>query len=240
MKVTRKHAHSSALALLLLVGCGAAPEGNDAARATADEASATSTLDACQRYATQHYQRVSPESFASLQLLEEAANEEKYEDRVGSQFVSTVLSGRGIWQGKTGGPSNVHFTCLLENAEKPVFVDVVEEGPRDPVQVCWDGFEPSGWGEMTECLQASLKREEAALADLLTKAGQQAGSSLDKTAAEQTLQESNAQWAKYRDIECDRRQAFVAGRNHPDIGELTCLIRKTAERSSDLRFDESL
>ena len=157
MKVTRKHAQVSTLALLLLAGCWSAPEGDDAASSTADEPSATSTLDA-----------------------------------------------------------------------------------RDPVQVCWDGFEPSGWGKLTECLEASLKREEAALASLLTKAGEQAGRSLDKTSAEQALRESNAQWVKYRDSECARRQAFVAGRNHPDIGELTCLIRETAERSSDLRFDESL
>lgn len=238
--MTRPYAQSSTLLLLLLVGCSPAPEGHGAAGATTDEPAATSTLAACQGYATSHYQRVSPERFASLQLLEEESKEEKYGDRVGSQLVSTVLKGRGIWQNKTDGPSNIRFTCLLENPAEPIFVDVVEEGPRDPVQVCWDGFEPSGWDKMTECLGAALKREEAALANELTKAGQQAGSSLDKASAEHTLQESNAQWVEYRDSECARRLASVAGRNHPDIGELTCLIRKTAERSSDLRFDESL
>lgn len=110
--------------------------------------------------------------------------------------------------------------------------------PRDPVDVCWDGFEPGEWGKMTQCLQDSLKRAEAALADSLAKAAQQAAESLDKIAAKQTLQESNAQWIKYRDAECARQQAFVAGRNHPDIGELTCLIRKTAQRIDDMNFDE--
>ena len=196
------------------------------------------TLDACQRHATRHYQQASPERFVSIRLLEENVKEEKYEDKVGSQFVSTVLSGHGIWQDKAGGPSDVHFICLLENSTKPVFVAIVEDRRRDPVDVCWDGFEPSGWGKMTQCLQDSLKREEAALADLLVKANQQAGQSLDKISARKTLKVSNAQWLKYRDTECARRQAFVAGRNHPDIGELTCQIHKTADRISDLKFDD--
>lgn len=238
MNVTRKHSHGSMLALFLMTGCWLALGGSHPARADADEPSATPGLDACQGFATRHYRQLNPDQFVSVRLLEEGVNQDKYEDKVGSQFVSTVLSGQGIWQDKTGGPSNVRFVCLLENPEKPVFVDIVEDGPRDPVDVCWDAFEPAEWGKMTQCLQDSLKREEAALADALNKATQQAGQSLDKASAKKTLQESNAQWVKYRDIECDRRQAFVAGRNHPDIGELTCKIQKTAERISDLQFDE--
>lgn len=231
-----KHSHRSMLALSFLAGCWLAFGGDRPARA--DEPSETPILDACQRHATRHYQQVSPDRFVSIRLLEEGVKEEKYEAKVGSQSISTVLSGRGIWQDKAGGSSDVRFTCLLENSAKPVFVAIAEDKRRDPVAVCWDGFEPSGWGKMTQCLQESLKREEAALADLLNKAAQQAEQSLDKISAKQTLQESNAQWRKYRDVECARRQAFVAGRNHPDIGELTCQIHKTAERISDLKFDD--
>jgi uncharacterized protein YecT (DUF1311 family) len=238
MRVTMRHRHGSMLALFLLSGCWLALGGSRPARADADEPSASPALEACQRFATRHYQKVRPEHFVAVRLLEEGANAEKYQDKVGSQFVATVLSGRGIWQEKAGGASNVRFTCLLESPDKPVFVELSKDGPRDPADVCWDGFEPSGWGKMTQCLQDSLKRSEAALADSLKKAAQQAGESLDKISAKQTLQESNAQWIKYRDVECARRQAFVAGRNHPDIGELTCKIRKTAERIADLNFDE--
>lgn len=230
--MTMKHSCKTMLALFFLVALGS----DNPARAGSTE---TSTLDACQRYATRHYQQASPGQFVSIQLLEEGVKEEKYENKVGIQSIGTVLSGQAIWQGKAGEPSDVHFICLLENSAKPLFVATVEGKPRDPVAVCWDGFEPSEWGKMTKCLQDSLKREEVALADLLTKAAQQAGQSLDKISAKKTLEESNAQWRKYRDTECDRRQAFVAGRNHPDIGELTCQIQKTAERISDLRFDDN-
>jgi uncharacterized protein YecT (DUF1311 family) len=238
MRVIMRHRRGSALALFLLSGCWLALGGSRPVGADADAPSASPALEACQRFATRHYQQVSPERFVAVRLLEEDANARKYQDKVGSQFVATVLSGRGIWQEKTGGPSNVHFTCLLENPDKPVFIELANDGPRDPADVCWDGFEPSGWGKLTQCLQDSLKRAEAALADSSSKAAKQAGESLDKIAAKQTLQESDAQWIKYRDIECARRQAFVAGRNHPDIGELTCKIHKTAERIADMNFDE--
>jgi len=218
------------LALFLLAGCWLALGSSRSASAD--------SLEACQRFATRHYQQVSPDHFVAVRLLEEGTLAEKYQDKVGSQLIATVLSGRGILQEKAGGPWNVRFTCLLENSDKPVFVELAKDGPRDPADVCWDGFEPAEWGKMTQCLQDSLKRTEAALADSLNKAAQQAGESMDKISAKKLLQESNAQWIKYRDIECDRRQAFVAGRNHPDIGELTCKIRKTAERIADMKFDE--
>jgi uncharacterized protein YecT (DUF1311 family) len=235
--VTRHHSRSSMLVLFLLAAGWFALGSSHPAGADVDEPSKAPAVAACQSYATSHYKQVNPEHFVSIQLLEEDVNEKKYEAKVGTQLVSTVLSGRGIWQDKAGGPSNVRFTCLLENA-KPVFVDVAEDGRRDPVDVCWDGFQPSGWAQMSQCLQDSLKKEEAALADLLTKTAQQAEQTADKISAKKTLQESNAQWVKYRDSECARQQAFVAGRNHPDIPELTCTIRETAERMSDLRFDE--
>ena len=218
------HSRRSKPALFFLAGCWLA------LGARAEEPSQTSTLDACQRYATQR--------FASIQLLEEGAKEAKYEDKVGSQSVSTVLSGHGVWQDKAGGSLDVSFVCLLENSAKPVFVGIVEDKRRDPVAVCWDGFEAAEWGKLTQCLQDSLKREEAALAEALNKATQQAAQSMDKLSAKKTLDESNVQWRKYRDAECDRQQAFVAGRNHPDIGELTCKIHKTAERISDMKFDD--
>ena len=109
---------------------------------------------------------------------------------------------------------------------------------RDAVDLCWDAFEPAEWGKMTDCLQEALKREEAALKAALAEAASQAEQSMDKKSAKLALEKSNATWAAYRDAECDRQLAFVAGRNHPDIGELGCKIRQTAKRVADLKFDE--
>ncbi len=226
------------IGVLLLLAIGGFALTNHNANADDAEPSEHQTLDTCQRYAARYYQQVNSERFQSLRLLEEDLNEEKYEDKAGSQFISTVLSGHGVWTDKSGESSAVRFSCLLENSDKAVFFDIFEDHRRDPVDVCWDRFEPGEWGKMTQCLQDSLKREEAALAKLQNQATQQAEQSQDKASARQTLQDSNARWLQYRDQECARRQAFVAGRNHPDIGTLTCQIRKTDERITDLKFDE--
>ena len=238
MTATTRHRHGSLFALFLFAVCWLALGNSRPARAEDNQTSVGPALEACQRLATRRAQQVSAEQFVAVRLLEEGAQAEKYQDKVGSQAVALVLSGGGIWQAKAGGSWDVRFTCLLETPEKPVFVELAKDGPRDPVAVCWDGFEPAAWGKLTQCLQDSLKRAEAALENALKEAAQQAGASLDKVSAKRTLQESSAQWIKYRDSECDRQQAFVAGRNHPDIGELTCKIRKTAERIADMNFDE--
>ena len=87
-------------------------------------------------------------------------------------------------------------------------------------------------------MQTSLQEEETKLAGLLTKAEQQTQQSRDPVSARQTFEASNTDWQTYRDAECARRQAQVRGRNHPDVGELTCKIRKTRERISDMQFDD--
>lgn len=110
--------------------------------------------------------------------------------------------------------------------------------PADPVARCWDAFEPAEWGKMTDCLQSALKQQEAALQEALAQAEAQAAQSMDKKSATRTLQRSQARWVEYRDAECDRQLAAVAGRNHPDIGELTCRIRQTVQRIANLKFDE--
>jgi uncharacterized protein YecT (DUF1311 family) len=238
MNADLRHPRRSRITVLLMAASCLAFGSHQPARAEGGEPSAPRALAACQRFATHHYQQLNPQKFGFLRLLEEHVTEAKYAESVGSQPVSTVLSGQGIWQDKGGEPTNVRFVCLLEKAEKPIFCDVLEDGRRDPVDVCMDAFQPGGWGPLTDCMRAALKREEATLAAALKTAAQQAGQSMDPLSAKKTLQESNAQWAKYRDAECDRRQAAVAGRNHPDVGELTCRIRTTAERVADMRFDD--
>lgn len=238
MNVTRNRRRASKLALVLLAGGWFVLAGPAAVRAQAPEPSATPAFAACQLFATRHVQQSYPDRMVSIRLLEEGLSEEKGGDKVGSQSVATVLSGQGIWKEKAAGPSNARFVCLLENAATPVYVHVVPMGRRDPADVCWDGFAASEWGKLTQCLQDALKREEAALAERLNAAAQQADQTFDKLSAKKTLQESTAQWSRYRDAECDRQLAFVAGRNHPDIGEFTCKIRKTAQRIADLNFDE--
>jgi hypothetical protein len=59
--------------------------------------------------------------------------------------------------------------------------------PSDPVAHCWDAFEAAEWGKLTDCLQATLVEQEAALEEALAQATVQAGQSMDKKSATRTL-----------------------------------------------------
>ena len=139
-----------------------------------------------------------------------------------------------------GGPALAQATETGARADSaPVQNSAAEpQGQPDPVALCWNTFEAGEWGRMTDCLQEALKRQETLLEEALRQASAQAAQSLDSKSAARTLKQSSARWVSYRESECERQQAFVAGRNHPDIGELTCRIRQTAQRIADLKFDE--
>jgi uncharacterized protein YecT (DUF1311 family) len=225
----RTFAHAG-LALCLLLG-------SRALAGAASDAPDNPTLAACQSYATAQYQKTRGAQFGSIDLLDEGLDNAKSDTKAGAQSVTSVLSGGAVWKGKTGEPKETRFACLLDGAT-PIFFLTLGETRRSPADACWDGFEAAAWDQLGKCLGDALKREEAALEKRLTQATDDGKQSMDRASVEKTLKESNVQWAKYRDAECDRRLAAVMGRNHPDVGELTCRLQKTSQRIEDLRFDE--
>lgn len=96
-------------------------------------------------------------------------------------------------------------------------------------------------GEAVPCLKETLHREEERLAKLEVKAKSQAQmveSRWPDLSVGKSLAQSTTKWKQYRDQECDRRDKFRAGGNHPDITLYECMIQKTRERIQDLSFDE--
>lgn len=192
----------------------------------------------CEEFANTFYQSYSPGTFDRIMLFQNDLSEEKYEAKAGSQFVSTVLSGTGLILGKTGNASDIRFTCLLENSEKPVFFHLTEDPLPDPVMSCAARFDTIG--EAVPCLEKTLQDAETKLSRLEARAETDAKAVLThwpQAKTTQALIQSNADWKKYRDNECARRLAFYTGGNHPDIPRLGCLIQKTRERIMDLSGD---
>lgn len=197
-------------------------------------------LAACQSFAADWYRQENPDNFESITLEQTGLDEEKYEDKVGSQFISTVLSGYGQLKYRDEKPSPIQFTCLLESDEKAVFFHPSEGQPPDAVKQCWDHFQPGDWGSMQDCLTKALAKAELALGKLETEAKTQAEkveSRFPDSAAHESLDNSITQWKAYRDAECARRDAFRTGGNHPDVARYECLIRKTQERIRDFEFE---
>lgn len=198
-------------------------------------------LASCQRYATQWYQQENPDTFQSITLSKQDLNEEKYEGKVGTQFVSTLLSGQGTLHYKGESPSPVQFTCLLENDQKAVFFHTTESQKPDAAKTCWANFQPGDWSGLQNCLKQALNQEETQLKDLQTQAttwAQKVDERWQQAQAKSKLTQSVTQWQNYRDQECDRQDAFRTGGNHPDVSRLECLLRKTEQRIQDFHSEE--
>jgi hypothetical protein len=81
-------------------------------------------LRQCERYAAVQFKKRN-EQFKRFIIDRASANENKYADRVGTQFVSTVYSGKALYEAG-GAPVIVRFICLHAGYRKgPVFVYVM-------------------------------------------------------------------------------------------------------------------
>jgi len=80
----------------------------------------------CSRFASVQFSRHDP-SFRRFVIERITVQDDKYADLVGHQFVSTVYSGRAIYE-SAAGPKRVRFVCLHAGMSRgPVFVYALPE-----------------------------------------------------------------------------------------------------------------
>jgi hypothetical protein len=92
----------SALAALLCLLC-------TAPSALAQKSTEDGLRD-CEKLAAVKFKRENPD-FKKFAIDRADAEEDKFADKVGTQFVSTVYHGKAVYQ-SSGEPDNVHFICL--------------------------------------------------------------------------------------------------------------------------------
>ena len=92
-------------ALLAAVAAGALA----AAPALAQKSTEDGLRD-CEKLAALKFRQENP-AFKTFAITRANVEEDKFADKVGSQFVSTVYHGKAIYQ-SSGEPAEVHFICL--------------------------------------------------------------------------------------------------------------------------------
>jgi hypothetical protein len=70
----------------------------------------------CERLAAVKLKRDNP-AFRRFAIMRADVEEDKFADKVGSQYVSTVYHGRGVYQ-ESGPPQTTRFICLHGGAGK--------------------------------------------------------------------------------------------------------------------------
>jgi hypothetical protein len=161
---------------------------------------------------------------ASLQI-------ERYTRKLGSQFVSSILTGNGavVYDGAPG--SELSFICLLADDKKPVFFQWLARPNVPAVMQCIR--HPEMLKAPRACFEFMLRVAEQDLtiinADRFQEANQRGESSLA------AFRKSNEEWLQYRDAECARRRDFAPAGVSPDDYAMACTVDLTRRRALDMR-----
>ncbi len=172
----------------------------------------------------------------ALKLDEEKVLLEPAEGSIGDQPIAAVLSAPGEIQRPSEPATQVRLVCLVGPGDSALFAHLVPTGPPSSLAVCYS--RSAIRLDVAPCLETALAAAERDLADRLAAARKDAAD-LDRvtgrTHTAAALEASQRAWLAYRDEECHRRAALVAGgTGEGDIG-LACRVDLTSARADELR-----
>lgn len=154
-------------------------------------------------------------------------NIDRYTEKVGSQFVSSLLYGNGAIVYGGGVPSvEMTFVCLLADEKRAVFFYWFPRRDAPALARCRRGAE----SDTGKCLDTLMGIAEQELLDLYSKhtvEARQADAKAGNENASNTFRRGADTWKAYRDAECARRSAGNERK--------ACMLDLTRRRALDLR-----
>lgn len=151
---------------------------------------------------------------------------ERTTQKLGSQFVSSILSGNGGIVYQRGQAIEMSFICLLADERRALFFHWVPRKDASALTQC----ARAGGSGVAACLDSLLLVAEQDLNQLYAAQYQDAR---DADAAAKNENASNAfrssaeSWRAYRDAECGRRSGTDA--------QMGCMVELTKRRALDLK-----
>ena len=193
-------------------------------------------VEACRAYAKKEELRHNAVAREIVFDRDAALTLGRYARSIGSQPVSSILSGNGAVV-LAGAPSaELSFVCLLAGEKRPVFFYWL---PRQNVAAVTQCLRDEAQRALPRpCLELLLQVAEADLAQLYAAGFQEArerdfnAKAEDFTAA---YRKSNDAWRQYRDAECARRRPFAPAGVSADDYQLACSVELTRRRALDMR-----
>ncbi len=160
---------------------------------------------------------------------------ERYGRKVGNQFVSTIVSGRGAVV-YDGIPSvELQFACLLADEKRVLFFYWALHADSSPLM---QSTRAGGDVESVRgCLQTLLLLEEAELtssASLRFQESREVDVVAGNEHASDAFRKAAEAWRAYRDAECARRGGAAAPDANSETIRLSCIVELTRQRGRDL------
>jgi uncharacterized protein YecT (DUF1311 family) len=159
---------------------------------------------------------------------------DRYTKKVGSQFVSSVLTGSGAVVLKESPSAELSFVCLLADDKRPVFFYWMPRQNAAAAVQCRRGMSAGP----RPCLEYMMRVAEADLAQAYAERFQEARErdvAAKNELATDAYRKANAQWLQYRDAECKRRRDVAPKEISADDFQLACSIDLTRRRMLDMR-----
>ena len=193
-------------------------------------------VDACRDYAKKEQLKYNSSAREVVFDRDAALSLERYARKIGSQPVSSILSGNGAVV-LAGAPSaELSFICLLAGEKRPVFFYWL---PRQNAAAITHCLRDEGQRAMPRpCLELLMQVAEAELTQVYALGFQEArerdfnAKAEDFTAA---YRKSNDAWRQYRDAECARRRPFAPAGLSAEDYQLACAVELTQRRALDIR-----
>ncbi|HEX9185237.1 MAG TPA: lysozyme inhibitor LprI family protein [Burkholderiales bacterium] len=183
-------------------------------------------VETCRAHGERELKRTAPDVKSLVFDRDAALAIERTTRKMGSQFVSSILTGNGAIQREIGPAVELSFLCLLASDKQALFFYWMPRKGAPALAQCKRGAAPG------DCLQLLLDLAER---DLVEVAAFRFQDSLEADAKSGTESASNAfrnsasAWRAYRDAECARRSP--AGSDE----WRACMVDLTRRRYLDLQ-----
>jgi uncharacterized protein YecT (DUF1311 family) len=156
---------------------------------------------------------------------------ERYTRKLGSQFVSSILTGNGAVVYDGAPSSELAFLCLLADEKRPVFFQWVARPNAPAALQCLR--DPNLQKAPRACFDLMLRVVEQDLTLAYAERFQEANERGESSLA--AFRKSNDAWRQYRDAECARRRELAPAGVSPDDYAVACSIDLTRRRALDVR-----
>ena len=150
---------------------------------------------------------------------------ERVTQKIGSQFVSSLLHGNGAVIYATGASFEMRFSCLLANDKQAVFFDWRSRPDASPLAHCRRAA-PAGQS-VPRCLEDLLLAAEIELGMVTAQRFQETRETDSKDGlgrAEQAYRGSLEAWKAFREQECSRRRIYASGGKNAADEHLSCMV----------------
>jgi uncharacterized protein YecT (DUF1311 family) len=188
-------------------------------------------VEACRAYAKKEMARDAATPPDVVLERDNALVIERYTRKVGSQFVSSILTGNGAVV-LDGSPSaELSFICLLADDKRPVFFNWLPRGDSSTLAQCVRHADLRA--KPRPCLELLQRVADQDLTVAYGERFAEANQRGEKALA--AYRKANDEWLQYRNAECARRRDFAPQGVAPDDVELGCAIDLTRRRALDMR-----